>query len=87
MKTIVKWLIKTAIEATREYLKEHPEVGDEAAAAVATKIGSALPKFVNSLTNATPWQWDDKALDGLAERVAKLLPDLVRQFLGFGKQS
>ncbi|SIF33659.1 Uncharacterised protein [Mycobacteroides abscessus subsp. abscessus] len=84
MKPIVKWLIKTAIEAIREYFHEHPEVGDEAAAAVAMKIGSALPKFVDSLTNLTPWQWDDKALDGLAERVAKLLPELARQFLGFG---
>ncbi|MDO3312408.1 Uncharacterised protein [Mycobacteroides abscessus subsp. abscessus] len=84
MKPIVKWLIKTAIEATREYFHEHPEVVDEAADAVATRIAAGLPKLVDSLTNLTPWQWDDKALDGLAERVAKLLPELVRQFLGFG---
>lgn len=87
MKTIikpaVKYLFGVAVEAAREYLREHPDVADEAAEAVATKIGSALPKLVDSLTNATPWKWDDQALDGLAERVARLLPALVREFLGF----
>ncbi|ORA55171.1 hypothetical protein [Mycobacteroides franklinii] len=87
MKPIVKWLFNTAIEAAHEYLDEHPELGEQVAETIATKVVDALPRLVNNLTNITPWQWDDKALDGLAERVAKLLPALVRQFLGFGPQS
>ena len=37
---------------------------------------------VDQVTDLTPWKFDDKVLDSLAARIAKMLPDLVRQFLG-----
>lgn len=42
-----------------------------------------LPKIIEQVTDLTPWKFDDKVLDSLAARIAKMLPDLVRQFLGF----
>ncbi|KRQ24067.1 hypothetical protein R2360_00350 [Mycobacteroides chelonae] len=42
-----------------------------------------VPKIVDQVTDLTPWTLDDKVLDNLASRIARMLPDLVSKFLGF----
>lgn len=82
-RSIVKWLVPVALEAVQGYLKKNPELLDQFGEIVTAKLVEALPKVIDNMTNFTPWKIDDVVLDGLAQRVANLLPSFLPDFLRF----
>ncbi|DAZ90259.1 hypothetical protein [Mycobacteroides abscessus] len=86
-RSLGKSIVTVALEAAQEYFEERPELLDKLADRFAdiltAKIAAALPKIIDNMTNVTPWKIDDVVLDGLAQRLANLLPSFLPDFLRF----
>jgi hypothetical protein len=81
---ILTKLVPVAAAALAEYLikalRENPDVFDPVIDGVVDKLGHVLPTLVDKATDLTPWEWDDRLLDGMAQRISsRLVPGIVNQ--------
>lgn len=73
-------LAKALFDYAVSWLKDPANRDDVTAAVRATVDQIGIPTLVDKATDATPWTWDDRLLDGLAQRITTaLLPGIVSQ--------